>query len=223
MKINGICATLSHSESGHLFVKIGEWSKRRHQPLPSALQDTQTACVVNIGEVTPVQIRKLHCQLGHAGVDTMVRLFRQTGYEKYDDDIKKCVVDCGYSIDRVEVQRPIVKSHVPSKCGEIVGMDVMYPIYGTGHSRPFLIMVDRLGRFAVIRRMNNHRPEHVIDLVYKMRIQQLGRPAKLLADRGSAFVGMVRKEMCDLMEMQMVLVSRESVLSRTVWPNALSA
>ena len=61
----------------------------------------------------------------------------------------------------------------------------------------------------MICRMNNHRPEGVIDLVYKMWTQQHGRPAKIHADRGPAFIGAAWGELCDLMEIQMVLISRE--------------
>ena len=91
----------------------------------------------------------------------------------------------------------------------MVAMDAMYPIEGTGRSRPFLIMVDHLGRFAVISRMNNHKPDHVVDLFYKAWVQQLGRPSEILADRGPAFIGASWVGICDLMDMQMLLIPRE--------------
>ena len=85
----------------------------------------------------------------------------------------------------------------------------MYPIDGSGHSRPYLIIVDLLSRYTVTCRMNSHKPEHAIDLFYEMWLRQLGRPGKILADRGPAFIGAECDSLCDLMEIQMILIARE--------------
>ena len=88
-------------------------------------------------------------------------------------------------------------------------MDIMYPVDGSGHSRPYFIIVDHLSRYAVTCRMNSHKPEHAIDLFYKMWLQQLGRPGEILADRGPSFIGTEWDSLCDLMEIQMILIARE--------------
>ena len=88
MKVNDTLITLKLSESGHLFVKIGKWAGERNKGYTSAITDPQTVCMVTIGEVTTAQMHKLHCQLGHAGVETMAKLFHQAGHSELDEEIK---------------------------------------------------------------------------------------------------------------------------------------
>ena len=88
----------------------------------------------------------------------------------------------------------------------------MYPIDGDGHSRPFLTMVDQLSRYTAVERMNSHKPDRVVDLWYKFWIHQMEKPKKLIADRGPAFIGSVWGSRCDLLDVQMCLISRECPL-----------
>lgn len=199
MSVHNCDILLRASSTGRLYAKICIDTKTEaamRSPQKPELQGkseereaVKTVCAIDIDMVSGVQVKKPHEQLGHDGCDAMIRLFHQSGKMNLDDTIKKCVQNCGRSIDRSVAQRPIVKSHAPARCGEVSGMDVMYPIEGTGHARPFLIVVDHLSRFTVVARMNGHRPEHVVDLLCKMWILQLGRPSKILADRGPAFIG----------------------------------
>ena len=146
--------------------------------------------VVDVAEMDETRIAKLHHQLGHASAETMCRLFRQAGYSGLESLIRKCLKGCGCEKERAAVQRPIVKTHVPTRGGEVTGVHIMYPIDGSGHSRPYLIIVDHLSRYTVTCRMNSHKPVHDIDLFYKMWLRQLGRPGGILADRGPLLSGL---------------------------------
>ena len=71
-----------------------------------------------------------------------------------------------------------------------------------------MIIVDHLGRYTVASRLNNHKPEHAVDVWYEMWAQHLGKPRKLIADRGPAFIGGAWGEVCDLLNIQMILISK---------------
>ena len=159
--------------------------------------------------MTRGQARKAHLHLGHAGMSTLRKLFDASCKPFPTALLEKIIQDCGRITDRKMIQRPIVRTHIPVRCCDTVGLDVMYPIEGSGHSRPYLIMVDRLSRYTVIARMLNHKPEHVVDLWFKYWAQQLGKQRRLIADQGPAFIGNPWSNVADFLEIQITLINNE--------------
>ena len=211
--------SLQKANAGHIFVKSECIHGQRRKSIGRMMRTADTTAkrtdtvhrmgVVDVAEVNETRIAKLHHQLGRACAETMCRLFRQAGYLGLEILIRKCVTDCGCEKERAAAPRSIAKTHVPTRRGEVIGMDIMYPIDGCGRSRPYLIIVDHLSRSTVTCRMNSHKPEHAIDLFYKMWLRQIGRPGEILPDRGPAFIGAEWGSMCDLMEIQTILIARE--------------
>ena len=177
---------LQKTNTGHIFIKFERLAASLQAETMKKGVDSTAYCnktvrrmgVVDVSEMNATRINKLHQQLGHASAEAMCRLFKQAGYTGLVTIIQQCVKDCGCEQERTTVQRPIINTHVPTRCGEVIGMDIMYPIDGSGHSRPYLIIADRLSRYTATCRMNSHKPDHAIDLFYKMWLQQLGRPGK---------------------------------------------
>ena len=197
LSINNQQLSLQKTNTGQIFVKFEGIPEQRRQSIGKMMRTAATKTkltdtahrigVVDVAEMNETRVDKLHHQLGNASSETMCRLFRHAGYLGLEIPIHTCVKDCGCEKERTTVQRPIVKTHVPTMCGEAIGMDITYPIDGSGHSRPYLIIVDHLSRYTVTCRMNSHKPEHAIDLFCKMWLQQLGRPGEILADRPPRF------------------------------------
>ena len=123
--------------------------------------------------------------------------------------IHDMIAKCGCALSRVVVQRPIVRTRIPVKCGDILGMDIFYPLAKTGHSRPYLVLADHLSRYTLVCRLNSHVPQHVVDVFFRMWAQSLGKPRRIIADRGPALIGDDRGKILDLFEIQMTLIDRE--------------
>ena len=184
---------LQRTNTGRIFVKFerlpGEqqmkMAKRNGATIANTNDTVRRMGVVDVAEMDATRIAKLHHQLGRASADTMCRLFRQAGYTGLESTIQKCLKDSGCEQERTTVQRHIIKTHVPTRCGEVIGMDIMYPIDGSGHSRPYLIIADHLSGYTVTCRMNIHKPERDIDLFLQMWLRQLGRPGGDFGRHGS--------------------------------------
>ena len=169
----------------------------------------KTALAVNgqetpLGNITVGKGRKIHLHLGHGGLETLKKLFEAPGKEFPLELFQQIIQKCGWKVDRSMVQRPIVRTHIPVRCCDTIGLDAMYPIEGSGHARPYLIMVGHLSRFTVIARMTNRRTEHTVDLRFKLRAQQLGKPRRMISDRDPSFIGAPWGEVCDFSGVQFI-------------------
>ena len=167
--------------------------------------------VMDLSKVSPSgQTRKLHLQIGHGSFDAVKRLVTLSGYSAGDIIIRQVIANCGCGLSRGAVQRPIARRYVPTRCCATVGLDIMYPVGNTGHSMPFLICVDHLSRYTIVARLKNHLPDYVSEVWFMCWMMPLGNPAKLIADRGPAFIGTSWANLADLLDFQYVLISREA-------------
>ena len=125
--------------------------------------------------------------------------YKQAGYPDGDSFVTRCIDRCECGRARTTVHRQIVKNGAPMRCGEVGGMEMGYPIDGTGPVRPYLIMADDCCRYIVIVRMSSYKLEPSVYLLYKMWCQQLGRPIKLWADRGPVAIGACWDDVCGML------------------------
>ena len=213
--IKGVPIVMEKGAAGHIFVNLIMHKKtpcyqKTVSTTRSVLPEEGAANVVgNSEELTAKQAAKLHLQLGHAGTDVLHRLCANAKRKATDETLRKVMDDCGCGLGRVALQKPVMRTRVPARCGDTVGMDVMYPMEGAGHSRPFLIMVDHLSRYTIVSRMASRKPDHVAELWFELWVRPLGNPRRILADRGPSFLGKVWDDVCGLFEVQMILIAKE--------------
>ena len=141
--------------------------------------------------------------------DALVRVMELGGYSADKSAITKVAQDCGCGLSRIGAQRPIVRTYVPTRCGSVVGLDIMYPVENSRRSIPFVICVDLLIRYTIFVRLKNHNPEHAVDMWCQSWLLPLGKTPEVIADRGPAFVGEACASLADLMDFHSIMISRE--------------
>ena len=141
------------------------------------------------GEMDGKEALEIHLQLDRAGMEIVKKIFGDAGKPIRKALFGDVIGKCGCSIRRNAPRRPIVRCRIPFRCGDTAGLDIMYPVEGSGHSRPYLIMVDRLSSYTAIARMSNRKPDHAVDLWFKMWAHTMGKHRESIADRWPAFIG----------------------------------
>ena len=169
---------LGVSASGHAYVKMApqfEKTEDTHATENDEVPNAQPSAIENPvagSGLAKEQLGKLHLQIGNGSLGAMSRLIKTSGHLCNVQTIQGIICECGFSLSRSGVERPIVRTYVPTRCASVIGLDIFYPVESPGHSFPYLICVDHLSRFAIVASLKNRRPEHVSHVWFRWEAQQ---------------------------------------------------
>ena len=71
----------------------------------------------------------------------------------------------------------------------MIGIDIFYPVFGTGHQLPFLIIICMLSRYTLACRLAPHKPVDIMDGLFTTWLHPMGRPERIISDKATAFCG----------------------------------
>ena len=216
MGANSIRQSLRRSISGHLVAKMkftsvatptqfGRFSRK------TLGKDRNPVETVSSEEVlfSNSQLEKLPLQPGHCNQHTLEEVLRRGKREVSSRQTQNMITKCGCVLSRVVTQRLDVRTRIPLKYGDILGMDMFCLSGNTGRIRRHLMLVDHLNHYTLVCWLNSHVPQYVVDAFLRMWGQSPDKPRRIIADRGHYSIGEERDQILDGFEVQMTLCDRE--------------
>ena len=101
-----------------------------------------------------------------------------------------CVKCC--EVDRAERKEPLVSYPVPQYPYQMVGVDLF-----SLESKSYLMIVDYLSKWPVVRQLNNATTSNTITQMLKEVFSELGIPEKIISDNGPQFTSTHFRAFCN--------------------------
>ena len=139
--------------------------------------------------LTDDKILNLHIHLGHASADQLWRTLKNAGRICELERIRSVLGKCRCDKNKFALQRTLIHSNGPLRCGEVIGIDILYPVFGTGRRLPFLIIVCMISRYTLACRLASRKPADITDGLFSTWLQTMGRPERIISDKATAFRG----------------------------------
>lgn len=169
---------------------------------------------INNPDLYKKQITKLHKQFAHPRPEKLKILIRNSGIS--NKDVDKAVDETSENCDTCKKfkkppPRPIVAMPLSTEFNETVAMDIKFIM---GH--PVLHLIDHVTRYSAACRLNNKKPESVIQAILSHWIRIFGHPKYFLFDNGGEFDNKEMKELCEKFNIHIKTTAAESP-----WSNGL--
>ena len=170
--------------------------------------DTNGGAVDRItNNMTDGEILKMHIHLGHVPTEAIERICRNAGVLVPKGRISAAVAKCKCDKKKCGFERPIIHSNASLKSGSRIALDIYYPVDNTGMSKPSLLMICALARFTMTAALSPHQPGIVIDALFKTWFQGIGKPQRIMADKGAEFSGPQWAELSEVFDIEHVMAS----------------
>ena len=101
----------SQNGQGNWALKVGEWD----------FLWVNSEAIAQQTDLATSHLSKLHLQLGRAAIEMARRLIHSTGRAVGSTKLELVTRNCERSMRRTAVQRPIVRTRIPSICDETTG------------------------------------------------------------------------------------------------------
>ena len=162
-----------------------------HDVFPAASTNTEdnatgsaeTTCL------TKSLFTKMHLHVAHCDLNSTRRLCRlgnlTFGNNLMQEWLGKC--PCNRR-DRIP-QIPVVSKHIPSFPGQILCVDISFPVENIAKESPSLVMICPLARYVVCKFLRNLRPLTIIAVVLSCWVSVFGYPEMIRVDKGTPFAG----------------------------------
>ncbi len=194
------------SSSGHLLL-----------PLTNPInEECFLTSPINAEDITKArqQVSKIHKQFAHPRPEKLKKLIADSGNS--DKNIMKMVDEITENCDickkfKRPLPRPIVAMPQSTEFNETVAMDIKFI---NGH--PILHLIDHVTRYSAASRINNKKPESVIQCILTHWIRIFGQPKYFLFDNGGEFDNNELKNMCEKFNIHIKTTAAESP-----WSNGL--
>ena len=153
------------------------------------------------------KISKMHIHLGHVPAEAIERICRNAGVLAPKGRIAAAVAKCKCDKKKYGFERPIIHSNASLKSGTRIALDIYYPVDNTGMIKPALLMICALGKFTMTAALSPHHPGIVIDALFKTLFHGIGKPKRIMADKGTAFSGPHWEELSEVFDIEHVMAS----------------
>ena len=165
-------------------------------------------------DVYKKQVLKLHKQFAHPKPEKLKLLIKNSGISS--NNINQAVDEISDACEickrfKKPLPRPIVAMPSATEFNETVAMDIKFII---GH--PVLHLIDHVTRYSAGCRLNNKKPESVVQAILTNWIRIFGHPKYFLWDNGGEFDNNDTKELCEKFNIHIKTTAAESP-----WSNGL--
>ena len=191
LRIGNQSIILKATPRGHLYLPMTPSQEKEIRSIWNTQENENDEEVppIDSNEINPTKLHRLHVHLGHASEHTMMRILMQSKAAVDMQKLKQTVGNYGCDQLKYGFQRPLVHSNKPLKCGTHVALDIFYPVSGSSTVWPYLIMICMLSRFAMTAPLDSHKATSVIEVFFCCWCQGMGKPNRLVTDRGRSFSG----------------------------------
>ena len=150
---------------------------------------------------TDEEILKVHLHLAHCSAFALQNLLKDGHRQVDNEQIKRVLDGCNCKGVAHRITPPKLTGRSSKFCGEIIGMDVVYPFTGTrngviGNLFPALLVIDCLSRFAICTLLPNVKAGTLTGVLLNDWIRPIGKPRRIICDNGPP--GMTGAEWGDL-------------------------
>ena len=137
-------------------------------------------------------IRQLHCDLGHLGVQTMMKALRTRYHIPYGQEIVEDVIrtcdPCQFAkreLTALQLLHPIARIDIV----DAWAFDFIRPLPTTKRGNQYILMAMDLGSDWTIAQAIPHRSQQVVVDLLRYIMTTYGKPVTLLTDNGEEFMG----------------------------------
>lgn len=139
---------------------------------------------------------------GHAGVErTLALLQRHCHWPKMISSVKEYVKACEVCQKRnnpTGLTAPIQQPYIPTKPGDIIGIDIVGPLSPSRGFTHILTVVDHFTKYAEAYPLQTTSTRTICDILLREYFTRHGIPERILSDRGANFTSSILKELCQL-------------------------
>jgi len=156
-------------------------------------------CNQLVDYLSPNDISKFHCNLGHIGVSKLVEYLKTEGYNAKLCDVRSAVGNCVPCLQRKSPGRRINYNlqYTSFNPFERVAIDIAGPLPVTKHnSRYILSILDIFSRFIVIVPLANIQAEVIVKTLKSRWLSYFGAPKEIISDGGANFTGHEMENFC---------------------------
>lgn len=152
-----------------------------------------------------------HQWAGHPGVETTLKVARRFGWWKHmardtEDFVKRCS-KCQQRNTPNRLNPPIQRPEIPSRVGQIVGIDFVGPLPGRHSTKHILTVVDHYSKHAEAYITNDCTAATTARILTTKYIPSYGAPEQIVSDRGTAFTSRLMQELCETWEIRHIRTS----------------
>ena len=207
--------SLVSTSSGHYAIPLTQLSNSN---LQSKQNHISLICKNNENPENTKKIAdKLHRQFCHCSAEKLKQLIRNSGIWKENGNLIKDIEEVSANCQICKRYKkspsvPVVGLPLASKFMDCVAMD-LFVVNG----KIILHMIDLFTRYSVAVARNSKSQNAIVDAIMKAWISYFGKPKKFLADNGGEFNNEAYRDMCDLLEIEMLKTAAYSP-----WSNGLA-
>ena len=153
---------------------------------------------VDLEELSPVDIRKLHKQFCHCSSEKLLKLLKNAGYKskRLGEEVTKVQAECDVcKQNKRNRPKPIVSAYQAERFNETVAMD-LHQFSGLDKTW-FLHIIDEFSRFSVAVIIHCKSAEVVVGMLKIHWILKFGPPERLRVDNGREFNNDLLRDLCE--------------------------
>ena len=106
----------------------------------------------------------------------MTRILKAAEWRWDNKQLQEIIENCGCFSHFNKTQPPIATISKPECPGHTVHMDVFYPEGQETQQRPYLLLIDSLSRFTMVRKITSRSAENLLSIMVAQWVSAYGVP-----------------------------------------------